>query len=171
MRLRSWMAVFIVGLLVAPTGNALVSEVLELIPQGFPYLGGICGLGTKVLNVALGVNCINGAPGDSDTSCETVTGGKKCEVTMRGEGEAYRWVKAASVTLRLDGSCSNVTSMGWGDLGGVLPVLVHAECPSGSVFIASGSCQTFWIDVSVQAEGPRAPPPFFGGHQEIGICA
>lgn len=167
------LAIAVLGalLVLSAGGTALVSQVLELLPDGFPYLGGTCGLGVRVnqLDLALGVNCGNARTRGDTTSCGSVPGGHFCNVTFEGYGQVFRWINAGRLVSELFGSCSDVKTSSWTGLDAMLPLNLHLSCSVG-VFIPQGGCSSLEIYARAAFEGAYAPPVWTYGPDVTRLC-
>lgn len=149
--------------------TALISQLANLLPDGFPYIGGVCGVGTSYFGLAIGLNCGSTQTKGGSFSCHQVTGGHNCDVNYEGFGQVFRWINAGVLHAEMYGSCSDTNMTSWDTLGALLPLTVGLAC-SIHMFIPQGQCQTVRVYVSVSFEGAYAPPTYTVGPDEIGLC-
>lgn len=163
-------AVLLVAPIAAPA-DALVAQVLGLLPDGFPYLGGVCGIGVRVeqLDLAAGINCGNTKIPKSTFSCRSAPGGHVCNATEDGFGQGFRWINAAHLHAEMFGSCFDSKDATWQGLDGFLPVDLPLEC-SVSGFIPQGSCMTIKVWTRIHFDGAYAPADYVFGPDEGGLC-
>jgi len=164
------MAFFIIGVLaLSSTSYAIVAEVVSVLPPGFPWLGGVCGVGVSALAFTVGLNCGGAETNGASFGCWNAPGGRTCNVTFKGEAEAFRWVNAGSFDSALDGACQTSAHREWPDIGAVYLVAVELQC-SVERFVPDGACLELDVVPSINFRGELAPERYVGGGEGITIC-
>lgn len=157
--------------LVVQPAAGIITEVFDLIPPGFPYISGVCGLGYRIdfLDVALGVNCGDAGGHGGSITCRDTAGGHNCNATFNGYADSSRWINGATMTGELFGSCQQAKQVSWSDFDGVLPITLPLSC-SIVIFVPQGQCVTVRAYERVSFLGNLRPDPYTVGPTEIGLC-